>query len=383
MPSDSQRETAMRAARTRRQFLQAAGSGVAGLSLAPLLASCGGSDGGSGQVNVTEFVWVGSNQDVTPKEVNARYLKSHPDVEIELVQGTNAETFPKILTSIEVTPDEPLVNFGFFNADAINKGIIADAWVPLTPDRIPNITKVLPEYRVPDDQGVYFASSPIGLMYNTKVFKERRWPAPTSWKDLWDPRFKGKVAFWDAPSWSFNGVIPTARLYGGGERNIEPAMKVYERAARGGQIHSLYTSNDQGKQLLVSENAWLTPFFFGIMQPWAQEEGAPLGYAVPEEGQVAFQLGFGMVKGSSDEQQRVAADIINRMLDPRVVKRWADLTYGIPLVKGTKPKPSLAKLEAYDEAAVKKSMQLDWTTIAKSNSRWSEEWNRRVKANLR
>jgi putative spermidine/putrescine transport system substrate-binding protein len=330
-------------------------------------------------VKLTEFLWVGSNQDVTPKEVNSRYIKAHPGTKIDVVAGTNAETFPKIMTSIQTTPDDPLVNFGFFNSDAITKGTVADIWLPL--DSAPNVKGVLPAFRLAGNKGVYFASSPVGIMYSTKVFKDKGWDPPTSWNDLWDPRFKGKVAFYDAPTWSFNGFVMTARLHGGSETNVEPAMKIYEQAAKDGQIQSLYISNDAARQLLVSGDAWITPFFYGIMQPWV-DEGAPLGYAVPKEGQVAFPLGFGMIKGTTDAQQKVASALINEMLSPAVVKRWCDLTYSVPLVDGVQVKSKLSKLPAYQPAAVKGQVNLKWEDIAKGSDAWTEQWNSRVKANL-
>jgi putative spermidine/putrescine transport system substrate-binding protein len=371
----------------RRSFLaNAGGAGLTLMGLSGFLAACGGSSQGGGgaqggNVQLTEFLWVGSNQDVTPKAVNSAYLKAHPGTKIDVVAGTNAETFPKIMTSIKTTPDDPLVNFGFFNSDAISKGTVADIWLPLSPSAVPNVKNVLPAFRLPGDKGVYFASSPVGLMYSTKVFKDKGWDPPTSWNDLWDPRFKGKVAFYDAPTWSFNGLVITARLHGGSETNIEPAMKIYEQAAKSGQIQSVYISNDAARQLLVSGEAWITPFFYGIMQPWV-DEGAPLGYAVPKEGQIAFPLGFGMIKGTTPAQQKVATALINEMLSANVVKRWCDLTYGVPLVDDVKVMPKLAKLPAYQPEAVKGQINLNWNAIAKGSDAWTEEWNSRVKANL-
>jgi putative spermidine/putrescine transport system substrate-binding protein len=332
-------------------------------------------------VHVTEFCWVGSGQDITPFQVRDKYLKSHSNVSIDMLQGTNAETFPKIVTSVQVTPDDPLVNFGFFNVSALTQGRVLDIWAPFDVKKMPNLKRVIPKFRLPGDKGVYFASSPIGIMYNTAVFKQKGWKPPTSWKDLWNPKFKGKVAFWDAPSWSFNGLAVTARLYGGSEKNIEPGMKVYEKAAKAGQIQSLYTSNNQAQQLLVSGDAWITPFFFGIMEPWVKQ-GAPLGYAVPKEGQVAFQLGFGMVKGSSPEQQQVAMGVVDAMLLPRVVQQWCDYTYSVPLVRGVRFLPERQKLAAYQKKNVQNQIQLDWKTMATKNNDWLQQWNSRVKANL-
>jgi len=335
----------------------------------------------SDSVTATEFCWVGSGQDITPFQVRTQYLKTHPDVTLNMVQGTNAETYPKIVTSIQVTPNNPYVNFGFFNVQLMTQGTVDKVWLPLQPSKMSNFKRTLPQYRLPGNTGVYFASSPIGIMYNTDVFKQKGWKPPTSWKDLWNPKFKGKVAFWDAPSWAYNGLVVTARMYGGSEKNIEPGMKVFENAAKKGQIQSLYTSNNQAQQLLVSGEAWITPFFFGIMQPWAKQ-GAPLGYAVPKEGQIAFQLGFGMVKGSSSDQQALAMDVINAMLLPRVVEEWCLYTYSVPLVRGVRFPPSYSKLAAYQPKNVTNQIQLNWRQIALNNNTWLQEWNQRVKANL-
>ena len=42
-----------------------------------------------------------------------------------------------------------------------------------------------------------------GLGYNTRLFKEKGWAAPTSWMDLADPKFKGKVVFQSASGSTF------------------------------------------------------------------------------------------------------------------------------------------------------------------------------------
>jgi len=183
----------------RRQFLKM--SGLAGLAViaGDVLAACGASPSASpstsstsnAPVRLTEFTWVGSGQDVQPPKFREQYVKDHPNVTIDFLPGTNSETYPKIVQSLQVTPDNPVVNFGYFNIDATTKGTVAGIWETLDPTVISNLNKVLPAYRRPQDKGVFFSTSAIGLMYNTKLVN----PPPTSWADLWDPRFKGKVAF--------------------------------------------------------------------------------------------------------------------------------------------------------------------------------------------
>ena len=48
--------------------------------------------------------------------------------------------------------------------------------------------------RLLDDKAVGVGFIATGLAYNMQVFKENGWDAPTSWNDLGDPKFKGKVA---------------------------------------------------------------------------------------------------------------------------------------------------------------------------------------------
>ena len=61
----------------------------------------------------------------------ANYLKTHPDVEIEFWESTNAATYPKMLAAKQADPKAPLVNFGYFNVDLANRGDTDDMWVPM------------------------------------------------------------------------------------------------------------------------------------------------------------------------------------------------------------------------------------------------------------
>jgi putative spermidine/putrescine transport system substrate-binding protein len=366
--------TVLGEAHDRRTLLK--GTGLAGLSLAglPMLP---GRALAQDPVNTTMFVWVGSNQGVVPREVREAYLAENPNVSIELLEGTNAETYPRIKASLEMTPDQPLVNFGFFNVDATTKGTVDEVWLPLDPEKVPNLNNILDAYRRPDDIGVFWGLSGVGLVYHKELVD----PPPTSWNDLWDPKFAGKVAFWDAPAWSFNGLVATARLNGGGEDNITPGMEIYAEAARNGHIHSLFNANDTLRQLMVAEEVLISVFFKGIMAPW-EAEGAPIGYVVPEEGQIAFPLGFQMVRGSTEAQQDVAQEMINLMLERETLRRYCNLTASIPAAKDMVLDPPWDTDPAYQPEAIENAMQLDWVKIAEMNDEWVEQWNREVVANL-
>ena len=62
------------------------------------------------KVKLVHFVWVGGGQQVVPREVIPEYMKTHPNVEIEFYEGTNAVTYPKMVAAKQADPNKPLIN---------------------------------------------------------------------------------------------------------------------------------------------------------------------------------------------------------------------------------------------------------------------------------
>ena len=124
------------------------------------------------KVKVTMFIWAGANQGVVPREIVARYLRSHPEVELEFWESNNAVTYPRMIASKQANPNNPLINFGYFNIDISNRGDTDDMWVPMSAARIPAISRVHPTLRRPGNKGIGYGISGLGLMYNKNLVKE-------------------------------------------------------------------------------------------------------------------------------------------------------------------------------------------------------------------
>ena len=172
------------------------------------------------------------------------------------------------------------------------------------------------------------------------------------------------------------------KIHGGGEDNIEPGMALFEKAAKDGQFHSLYTSNAQILQLLGSGEVWIVPYLRGIGLP-AKAQGAPIDYAVPKEGQLAFPEGFQIVRGSSKPQVATSADLLNQMLDARRGSRLLRDRRCRAALKDLKLPPALMNDPGGPPEAMANAIQLDYAKIAVNTPAWTAQWNRRVKANLR
>src|SRR5256712_7656312 len=222
-------------------FLAACGPGGTSGS-APSVAAGGKPAGADGPVKLSFFVYVGANQGVVPREVVAEYTKANPNVTIELYEGTNAETYPKMVAARKTTPDQPIVNFGFVNADANAKGDVDDMWETLDPANVPTLANVYDTFKRKDNKGIAWGMVGIGLMYNTDNVKS----APISWLDFWDPRFKGRLALSNGNHY-LSGLVTTTRANGGKESDAAPTDKTNKpmsEKAQEGQIGPCFLPND-------------------------------------------------------------------------------------------------------------------------------------------
>ncbi|KAA0971986.1 extracellular solute-binding protein [Aureimonas fodinaquatilis] len=347
-----------------------------GAAASSLVAMMPGSLFAQGSTTVTQFIWTGGQEPV-PRRIAQEYMAANPGVAIEIIAGTNGATYPKLAASRDIDPQSPLLNVGFFNLDSAERGKLVDMWLPIDEATVPNVAHILPQFRDPDNLGAIFCMDAGGLVCNTDYFKDS---LPDSWQAIFDPALKGKVALFDS-FWSGNGFVATAKLNGGSEDDVEPALELFEKAARDGQFHSLVTSNAQLQQLLVSGEVVLAPHFRGVVQPWILD-GAPVRYVIPKEGQVAFPEGFQLVNGSSEAQIAVCRELLNISLQPENVLDYCLTAHVIPLMDNVKIPDDIASDPAIQPEAIAAAIQLDYAKIGKNSAAWGDAWNRRVKANM-
>ena len=72
--------------------------------------------------------------------------------------------------------------------------------------------------RFKSNKAVTIGLDATGLVYNERLFAAKGWAPPTSWHDLSDPRYKGKVDFPTISNgYGLQTLIVLARLNGGSE----------------------------------------------------------------------------------------------------------------------------------------------------------------------
>ncbi|MFF0146050.1 putative spermidine/putrescine transport system substrate-binding protein [Amycolatopsis sulphurea] len=359
----------------RRGFLRVAGISA---GAAAALAACGtpgsSGSGGAGGTTITMFHWAGA-QGTVPVQVGDAYAKAK-GVTVKYIEGTNADVFPKLVSSVQINRSNPLLNLGFFNAQSFAQGNSKDLWLPV-PDSVSAVSGVLPKYQIPDRNGAYLVMDAMGLVYNKKAFPT----PPTSWMDLFAAASKGKVTTWDAPAFSVNALPVIAKLNGGSETNLQPGIDVFAKAAKAKQFRGFISSVDQLRQQLNSGEVVIAPGFQGVAEPWIQA-GDPIGFAVPKEGAMAFPEGFQIVKGSSDAQVTASAELMNELFTPASVAAYCNATGTLPLVRGATMDARYANRPSFQLSTVEQAIQVDWAALVTSITAATQAWNDQVKANI-
>lgn len=192
------------------------------------------------------------------------------------------------------------------------------AVAPLMEDRIPNIKKIHPAFRYPHLVGKMH--TPYGMVVNTKRVKREI----TSWFDMWDPAFAGKVAW---PHWEWVGqelFYAINTIEGGTEENIDPGINKMAELFKTNRPQVL-DNNEQMKQLLVSEDVWIAPLFAARTQK-AKEAGAPVEWILPKEGMISWVWNTALIANRPDQSTALAEHFINETLDAERQIEFARLT---------------------------------------------------------
>lgn len=351
----------------------AIGAAACGQVSEPDASNGNGNGNGSGErLELTMFVFLGGDLGVMPREFVAAWEEEHPNVHISLYEESNQVGYPQMVARAETNPDQPLVNFGFFNAQTTEQGILDEMWEPLDYSAMPNAEQIQDVFRRDDGYGIGIGADQIGIVANTDELST----PPDSWTGLWDPSAEGLVTFFGFP-WYV--VFMAAQLNGGSLENMDPGWELWAEQAR--NIRTIVTSNPEYLNVLGSGTASLTSYFNGTAHQWVRG-GAPLTYVPPQEGAISVPVYLQMAAGQDEVAQEACAEIINEMLSPEWNARWAETSIEIAANAEVEPSEEFADLPAFSEETFNNLIHPDYAIVGRNQSEWSDRWQREVESQL-
>src|SRR5216683_119386 len=207
------------------------------------------------------------------------------------------------------------------------------------------------------------------ILYNPSKIAE----APTSYADLWNPKYAGKVGVIDI---QYQTTIESAAMIsGGGLNNYEPGKaKMFELKKMGIKI---VPTNEAMAQALKTEEIWMCIMWKARGVMW-QNAGVPVQIATPKEGLVLYISEFGMPKNAPDKDAAYA--YLDATLDPRPQQGFIDDFGYNPTIDNLKPSGELARRIGFTAAEEETMLVQDYDYLAKNDSQLKEWWDKEFKS---
>src|SRR3989441_10621589 len=278
----------------------------------------------------------------------------------------------EVIAKIKASPTSPP-----FDVILLDEGphlqAAADGIVQRLDERtVPNIAQVYPAYRkVTHGFGVPQAYSVVGLAYNTKRVKT----PPTSWRDLFNPEFKGQVGTVNLnSSLGVAFLVMLAKLYGGSEADIEPGFaacktlmsNVSAVAPRPGALAALF-ERDEVAIAPLWNNTILT----------LREKGLAVDWVVPKEGAVVVMSVMNMV--TNTKQPDLAARFINGAISSEYQLKAAVTPYFFgPTNSRVNLPAAMRQYLPIRPEEVAQLVSLDWVTVNRNRQAWTDRFNREL-----
>lgn len=229
--------------------------------------------------------------------------------------------------------------------------------------------------RFPDGKSIAFALLGAGFVYSKEAFAKNNWPVPTSWNDLADPKFKGKIVI--PPLNNTYGVISlvqVAKVNGGGEQNIEPGFAAFKDKI-GPNVLAYEPSPGKMTELLQSGQAALAVWGSSRAKALA-DSGFASDFVYPKEGGVAIGVGICPVAGGKESP--AAQAFIAHLLSPEIQVAMSKVSGLAPVNKKADLPQEFRAGMPYGAEQVAQLKTLDWVEINRQRADWDKRWVREI-----
>ncbi|EIC84317.1 ABC transporter substrate-binding protein [Serratia sp. M24T3] len=292
------------------------------------------------------------------------------NVKVVVVPGTSSDILAKAIASKE----RPQMHLMFLDDGVMYRAISMNLCEKQQPS--PASAQLYPQAHIEGDMATGISMGLTGLGYNTKIFAENKWPAPTSWNDLADPKYKGKVVFQSLPSSTFglHGFLMINRLHGGTESNVEPGFKAWPSTV--GPNVKVYIANSATlAEMIQTSQAAIFPFT-PTLAAALKSQGLPVAYASPKEGGVLLMSAQCVLANNSSPElaQKLAAWVISPEAQKLALDHAAYSPTNTQVTESGAAGEQLKQMQSY----VKNAVVLDWKTINQNRPKWNTQWNRSV-----
>jgi putative spermidine/putrescine transport system substrate-binding protein len=216
----------------------------------------------------------------------------------------------------------------------------------------------------------------VGFLYNADAFAKHNIKPPTSWRQLADSAYAGRLGL-TAPQSSMGTaeLVMLARLGGGGEANIDPGFAATKSILADG--NTVFTWSSEMSNLLQLGDMWIAVNSSNLA-PALRAQGLPIRFVWPEEGAPTVNSGLSIIKGAPC--QAAAYEYINLYYSPEFQLIHMMSGGGLSPVASVWDKLTQQQMADLDihPGDIKRLTNLDWQKINADRPGWIERWQREI-----
>ncbi|SAI73837.1 ABC transporter substrate-binding protein [Bordetella ansorpii] len=241
-----------------------------------------------------------------------------------------------------------------------------NALAPVNEDTVARTRHVLPFLKKP--HSIPHIYSAYVIVYNTDMVKT----PPTSFADLWDPKWRGRVGLCDF-QYTTNTAI--AAIVGGGSmNNFAPAQaKLDEMKALDAKV---LPSTEAVAVALKSGDIWFTIIAAARAYMW-RKQGVPVARVVPSEG--GIPTSYEAAVPANTRQKELAYGYLDAMLSPSAQAAFATKMGYLPTVDDVKLPEELDREINFSAQQRERMMQLDLDYLQQNQASILDAWNKTFK----
>jgi putative spermidine/putrescine transport system substrate-binding protein len=317
-------------------------------------------------------------QELVINSFGGAYEKTHRELVIdpfERMTGAKVRILTAysadMLAQLRAQKDAPQVDVAHFSG-GVEATAAADGLLePIPPAALSSYADLYPfaVQNMAKGEGPAYSAAVLGLLYDTEKVR----PAPTSWLDVFDPRFKDQVVLTDfSNNWGLLSFLMINQVLGGSLDDIRPGLDKVRTIL---PTSTIVAKSPEIQQAFAQGQAWIAPYAqdYGFTLTRA---GLPVAFAAPKEGAVFSPITINLVKGARNRD--LALRFIDFSLRPEASAGWAEAFRYSPVNRKAVLSPEAAKGVLAGEEATKGLVAFDSIKIGQMRGAWTEAWNRAI-----
>ncbi len=328
----------------RRPLLMGGGAAMLASGAGPLPAA-------AQSVTVPMGIWGGVMIDTVRAVAEPAFAAKNPNVKFQFNVRGATDAYSRLLVSRD-RPDEA---GGMWNDLFSALGGKANMFTRFDDALVPDRKNLIQKLQPVDGVGIAFAVQPYGIAYNPKFVEK-----PTSWLDLFNPKYAGKVGLIDN---FYDHFVMLSRVLGKDEHDIEIAFDEWAKHKK--NVGVFTNTFPQLQDLLDKGEMWIGPHWGGFATG-AMRSGLNLAFAWPKEGCTQASVIAHANANMAPELSQNAQRFMNIWLTPEYQAILLEKAGLSPTNPAVKIPPELAKLDGIiteERLANNKIVQYDYAYV--------------------